>query len=624
MTRLTRAWLISILGLAPLSLRAQSGLIRLSVDATNAPRRLIHAQLTIPASPGPMTLLYPRWIPGEHGPTGPIADLVNLKLRSGGSAIAWKRDDIDLFAFHITVPAGANAVDADFDFISPPDAGGFSAGTSMTTELAVISWNQVLLYPQGSPADDLRYQAKLRLPKGWQYGTALPLEHESGTELEFQPVSLTTLVDSPVSAGAHYKTIDLGAADSAPHFMHIAADSDRAIADTPEWIAHYRKLVAEAGALFGSRHYRDYHFLLTLSDHVASFGLEHHESSDDRLEERTLLDNTARQLNADLLAHEYVHSWNGKFRRPAGLITRDYSQPMRGDLLWIYEGLTEYLGEVLAARSGMESEDRFRDWLGVIGASLDHESGRAWRPLSDTAISAQILFDAREDYSALRRSIDFYSEGALVWLEVDVTLRQLSHGAKSLDDFCRAFFGGAGGAPAVSAYTLDDVIAALNAVQPHDWAALFQKRVDTVEMRAPLAGIENAGWKLTYRPQRSDYWQQNEDDRKLIDLGLSVGMTVRGDGMVGDVAIGGPAQKAGIAPGGKITSVNGREFSATELRDAIQAATKVDDPIEIVVKNGEYFTTHQVIYHGGERYPHLDRETRKPDILNAIVQPRVK
>jgi predicted metalloprotease with PDZ domain len=410
--------------------------------------------------------------------------------------------------------------------------------------------------------------------------------------------------------------------DGAPHYIHIAADSDHALEMSTEMIAEYKNLVTQAGALFGARHYRDYHFLLTLSDHVASFGLEHHESSDDRLEERTLVDDGLRNKNADLLPHEFVHSWNGKYRRPAGLATKDYSEPMKGDLLWVYEGLTEYLGEVLAARSGLESEDRFRDWLAETAARLDHESGRAWRSLADTAISAQVLYDSREDYSGLRRGVDFYGEGALVWLEVDVLLRQLSHGSKSIDDFCRVFHGGPGGAPAVKPYTLDDLVATLKSVQPYDWAGFFQKRVESIEERGPLAGIENGGWKLVYNDKRSDYWTAIEDEHKVADLMFSLGIIVRNEGGVADVAIGGPVQKSGIAPGAKVTSVNGRQFTASVLREAVHSAAANNDPIELQVKNGEYFSMHRVDYHGGEKYPHLEREMGKPDLLSAILKPR--
>ncbi len=606
---------------------------RLEVDATDAPRRLIHVRLALPVTPGALTLLYPQWIPGEHGPTGPIADLVNLRFTSDGHAVAWRRDPVDLFAFHMTVPPGGKTLNAAFDFISPPDAGGFSSGSSMTPELAVLSWNQFVLYPQGPPADQLRYQARLRLPSGWQYGTALPIARARDSEIEFRPASLVTLIDSPVISGVHFKNIDLGTGDGAPHYLHIAADDDRAIVIPPEWIERHKRLIAEAGALFGARHYRQYHFLLTLSDYVANFGLEHHESSDDRLAERTLIDEGLLQFNADMLSHEFVHSWNGKYRRPAGLMTSNYNQPMRGDLLWVYEGLTEYLGEVLATRSGLGSADRFREWLARDAALLDQSAGRKWRPLTDTAISAQILYNARDDYSSLRRSVDFYSEGALIWFEADTLIRQLSHGTRSLDDFCRVFFGeaasaqaanGAGAEPVVNAYTRETLVAALQSVQPYDWEGFFTQRVDATGSHTPRAGIANAGWKLVFGSTRPAFWSASEEDRKTADLDFSLGMIVKNDGMVKDVVMGGPAQKAGLAPGATITYVAGHAFSLEALREAIDGATSIDDPIELTTKNGGSAGSFSLEYHGGEKYPRLERDGNKPDLIDAILRPRAK
>jgi len=618
-TRPTFLWLFF---LAPIC--AQQGVIQVDVDARDAPRRLIHVQLHIPASPGPVTLLYPQWIQGEHGPTGPIADVVNLRFRANDQTLAWRRDAVNLFAFHLTIPQGSAALDAAFDFISPADAGGFTEGSSMTSELAVLNWNQYVLYPQGMPADQLRYRATLRLPPGWHFGTALDMAKEAGDEIEFQPTSLATLVDSPVSAGAHYKTIDLGVFNGSPHYIHMAADSDRALAMPSPAVKQFKRLIAEAGALFGSRHYRSYHFLLTLSDHVASFGLEHHESSDDRLGERTLLDADLLTFYSELLPHEYVHSWNGKYRRPAGLVTKDYSEALRGDLVWMYEGLTEYLGSVLATRSGMETPELFRERLAYVISHLEYESGRTWRPLADTAISAQILFPAREDYSALRRGIDFYGEGQLVWLEVDTLIRQLSHGAKSIDDFCREFYAGGEATPVVNPFTLDDVIASLNRVQAYAWADFFRQRVDTVQTGAPVQGVENAGWKLTYDDIRPGYWNTTEDQDRNTDMLPSLGILVKSDGLVADVVMGGPAQKAGVVPGATITSVNGRQFTATVLREEVQGAAKTTDPLGLTVRSGEYTSTRKVDYHGGERYPHLTRQNGKLDMLTEIVEPRAK
>ena len=622
-----RVFRVALTALACLPLCAQNP-VRLRVDATDAPRRLFHVRMTIPARPGPMTLLYPEWIPGEHMPSGPIVNLVGLKFQAGGQTVAWRRDSVNMYAFHIEVPAGASSVDAAFDFISPPEEGGYSSGSSATSELAVLNWNQLLLYPQGAQPDTLPYQAALRLPGSWRYGTALPIARESASEIEFQPATLTTLIDSPLLAGAHFRTVELGTDRGAPHYLHLAGDSDRAIEIGPDLVDEYKNLVAETGALFGSRHYRSYHFLFTLSDHVAHFGLEHHESSDDRLGERTLVDPGPRKLSGTLLPHEFVHSWNGKYRRPIGLTSDGadggYDTPMKGDLLWVYEGLTNYLGEILAPRSGLESMEDFRESLAIDAAALDTKFGRAWRPLEDSAVAAQILYEAGSDYADYRRSVDYYPEGTLIWLDADVTIRQLSKGARSLDDFCRAFEGGPGGAPAMKPYDFADVVAALNSVQPYDWADFLNSRLHSTEPHAPLGGIEHSGWKLVYDAERSDFLKAEEAERRMIDLSHSIGLKVKEDGTVIDIAYGGPAHKAGIAPAVAIVAVDNRQFTPTILREAVQATASTTKPLELLIKTGEYYETHRIDYHGGERYPHLVRDPAVPDLLSAILKPLAK
>jgi predicted metalloprotease with PDZ domain len=620
---------ITFLGLAlsVISLFAQN-IVRLRVDASDAPRRLFHIQMTMPAKPGSMTLLYPAWIPGEHGPTGPIQNLVGLKIRGGGQTIAWRRDDVNMYAFHINVPAGVSSLDVAFDFISPPEEGGFTSGASATTELAVLNWNQLLLYPQGADSDSFQLQASLRVPNSWKYGTALPIQRETGNDIEFQPASLTTLIDSPVSAGAHYRTIDLGTEGGAAHYLHLAADSDRALEATPELINRHKNLVKETGALFGTRHYRSYHFLYTLSDHVAHFGLEHHESSDDRVAERTLIDPDMLRASAFLLPHEMTHSWNGKYRRPAGLTSggKDggFETPMKGELLWVYEGLTNYLGEILAPRSGLWTAEEYRESLAATAADMIATTGRSWRPLEDTAVAAQVLYGTGADYGSYRRSVDFYPEGTLIWLEIDVMIRQLSKGAKSLDDFCRAFHGGPGGAPAMKTYTFDDVVSALNSVQPHDWGGFLKQRIRSTETRAPLGGIERSGWKLTYDDVRSDFCKAVEDRRKVTNMSYSIGLTIREDGSIVDVTFGGPAEKAGVPPSTKLIAVNNRQFTPIVLRDAVAATANGSKPIELLVKNGEFYKTYRLDYRGGERYPHLVRDSAAPDLLSQIIQPKTR
>jgi len=600
--------------------------IGLRVDATDALRRIFHVRMTLSAKPGPLTLLYPKWIPGEHGPTGPIANLVGLEIRGHGQRLPWKRDNINLYAFHVDVPAGVASLDVSFDFISPPESPGFTSGSSATSELAVLNWNQLVLYPEGASADSLQFQASLRVPPAWRYGTALPIDKESGNDIDFKPASLTTLIDSPLSMGKHYRTVGIGDPDGIPHYIHLAGDSDESVAIPDDLVSQYKNLVAETGPLFGARHYRDYHFLLTLSDHVAHFGLEHHESSDDRLWERTVVEASGRKVSASLLPHEFTHSWNGKYRRPAGLASNGadggYDTPMQGDLLWVYEGLTNYLGEVLAARSGLWTAEDYRDNLAHIAAQLDNEAGRKWRPLADTAVFAQVLYDTDNDYADYRRSVDFYEEGSLIWLDVDTLIRELSKGAKSLDDFCRAFHGGSGGSPALKTYSLDDVVAGLNAVQPYDWAKFFDERLHSTNAHAPLQGIERGGWKLVYTSERGELAKANEEIRKEADLSHSLGLRVKEDGTIVDLAYDGPARKAGVTPSVKLIAVNGREFNFNVLRDAVKATASNPQPVALLIKNGEFYQAFEVDYHGGERYPHLLRNEPAADLLTQTIAAR--
>ena len=604
------------------SLFAQ-GPVTLRVDATDAPRRLFHVNMSMQAKTGPMTLLYPEWIPGEHGPTGPITNFVGLEVKGGGKTIPWRRDSINMFAFHVDVPAGVTVIDMTYDFIAPSESSGFSAGASATTELAVVSWNQLLLYPEGADPETMQYQASLKLPNAWKYGTALPIRRETGNEIEFQPASMEMLIDSPLSAGAHYKTVDLGTDRGLPHYLHIAADSDAALDLKPETQAALEKLVKEEGAVFNSRHYRDYHFLLTLSDHVAHFGLEHHESSDDRVGERTLVDDSPRMLAGSLLPHEFTHSWNGKFRRPAGL-TPDgkdggYHGPMKGDLLWVYEGLTDYLGDILAPRSGLWTAEQYRDFLADTAASLDNEYGRRWRPLEDTAVAAQLLYSAPADYDNMRRNVDYYPEGDLIWLEADVTIRKMSKGAKSLMDFTRLFYGGPSGKPEMKTYEFNDVVAALNTVQPYDWAKFLNDRLHSTSARAPLGGVEGSGWKLVYDANRSDYQKALEEVRKASDFWYSLGFWVKDeDGSLNDVMIDSPAFKAGVTPSTKLIAVNGRSYSSNVLREALRRNQQDGKPFDLLIKNGEYLKTYTIDYKGGVRYPHLVRNDQ-PDLLTQIL-----
>ena len=595
--------------------------ITIAVDASEAARKIFHAQLTIPAATGTLTLYYPKWIPGEHGPTGPIQDLAGLKFTANGQTLKWRRDLLDGWTIHVEVPAGISAVIASLDFISPAGQEGiYTAGASATDKMTVLSWNTVLLYPAGWTSDELTYQASLRLPEGWKFGTPLPVAAQLGAILTFNPVSLTTLVDSPLIAGEYLRVVPLS--ENPRQEMDIAADNAGDLDAPQDVLDHYKTMTDQALKLFGAQHFRDYHFLYSLSNHVAHFGLEHHESNDSRSSERSLVDADPRLLASGLLSHEYIHSWNGKYRRPADLATSDYEKPMQDDLLWVYEGLTSYLGDMLGARSGIRNADEFRDNLASMAARLDHVPGRTWRNLQDTADGVPSMQGAPPQWESWRRTVDYYDEDVLNWLWVDTIIRQQTHDQKSMDDFCRLFHGGQSGPPEVKTYTFDDVVNTLNQVATYDWRGFWTERLTNHGPGAPLTGIEESGWRLVYDETPSDLVKARKRELKEVNAEYSIGLLLEESGNIVDTVEGMPAAKAGIGPGMKVVAVNGSRFSADVLSDVLRAAKHSSDPIELLVENTDYYRIYKVDYHGGEKYPHLVRNESKPDVLTQIITAR--
>lgn len=621
--------------------------MKLSVDLTNAPRKLIHATETLAVTSGPLTLVYPKWIPGEHGPTGPVDDFAGLKMSglgdnekpcaTGGDArVKWERDKVDMYAFHLTVPEGCTSLTIQMDFLATAAPVGFSAGASTSENLAMLSWNTVVLYPANTNAADVTVSPSVTMPSAWQYGTALEFSTADVDQLcagatqcrslHFKPLTLEHLIDSPLLAGKYFKEIELAPDVTPKHFLDFAGDGPEDLNLSQEHIEDFSRLVREAGALYESHHYGQYHFLVTLSDSVAHFGLEHHESSDDRVPARAFVDDDEFLLDGSLLPHEFTHSWNGKYRRPAGLATSNYQKPMEGDLLWVYEGLTQYLGDVLATRSGIWTQEQYRGMLAVKAAKLDNTPGRDWRDLQDTATFAQFLYGAGGGWDNWRRGVDFYNEGELIWLDVDTTIRKMTSGKKSLNDFLAAFEGlGGNTPPKVVPYTFEDVVAGLNAVVANDWAAFLRQRLDTNQTHAPLGGIENGGWKLNYSPRPSSWSDKADAQSGSIDFWYSLGLSVNSSGALSDVVKGGPADKVGLGPGMRLVAVNGRGFTPALLRTAVNDAEGADGPaIELIVENTGYYRVLKIDYHGGERYPTLERATGIPDTLDDILQPLVK
>lgn len=596
--------------------------VGMEVDLSDSGRRMFHAELTFPAKAGELALVYPKWIPGEHGPTGPITDLAGIRISAGDKQLDWWRDPTDMFTVRAEVPSGVTVVRVELDFLSaPPNAGRFTASASATSRLAVVNWNQLLLYPAGALAADLEYKVTLRLPENWDWAAALPVHSQLPGLVEFAPVSLQRLIDSPLVAGRHYRRVDLTPEGGVPHYLELFCDQQAGLEISDQQVEDYKKLVTEALALFGARHYDSYRFLLTMSDYIAHFGLEHHQSSDNREGEEMLIDDDRHKLACSLLAHEMIHSWNGKYRRPAGMATADYQQEKVTGLLWVYEGLTHYLTMVLTARSGLWSEDWTRQVIAAYAQWIENRKGRSWRPLEDTAVSAQLLFGARSDWAAWRRGVDFYREGVFIWMEVDGIIRTRSGGRKSLDDFCRLFYGGQESGPQVSPYTFDDLVAALETVQPYDWRSHLTGRVRSRAPHAPLAGLELCGWRLVLGEKRSEYQKTSEGISGAADLSASVGIEVGGKGIIADVIPGTAADEAGLAPGMVIQAVNSRTFSAGQLRRAVELTRKSGGPIELLVENSGFFKTVKLEYCEGPRYPDLQRMDGSDDLLGRILAP---
>jgi predicted metalloprotease with PDZ domain len=588
--------------------------ITLTVDTTHSPQKILHVRETIPVHPGPVTLYYPKWIPGNHAPDGPISAVAGLHFSADNKDIPWQRDLLDVYTFHVDVPSGVTHLDASFDFIE-------AEGVSASDKLLVLEWNEVALYPAGTPSHDLTFDATLIRPDGWKYGSSLPVDHESGSTITFKPISFDLLVDSPVIEGQYYKVVDLTPpGEPIHHELDLAADSEEALDLPPAIQKGLTNVVAESGVLFGTRHYRDYHFLLALSDHVAHFGLEHHESNDSRLPERALISPGGSFLVGGLLPHEFVHSWNGKFRRPADLTTSDFEKPEETDGLWGYEGLTDYLGPMLAARSGLWTPEQYREYLASIAASLGPgRPGRTWRPLLDTASGEPMGGPGGgvRGWLNWRRGVDYYDEGDLMWLEVATIIHQVTHGQKSIDDFCHLYHGGPNNGAEVKPWTFDELVSTLNSVAPYDWARFLHQHLDSKSPDTPTGGIENGGWKLTW----SDQPIHLPGRRANAGDAYSIGLQLNEEGNVTDSIVGSPAYNAGISSAMKVIGVNGRLYTHDLLEDAITAAKDSTQPISLTYVDDDYIHNASIDYHGGIRYPHLTRDDAKPDYLDELIKP---
>jgi predicted metalloprotease with PDZ domain len=604
--------------------QAPASPIVLHVDLTDAPRRLLHAHMQIPVSSGPLTLEYPQWIPGDHRPTGPIDNLSGIRVRANGQDLSWRRDDVDMYAFHVDVPSGVTTLDVSLDFLATPGDTGSDEDQATSPDMTVLEWNSVVLYPAHIPVAQIPITASLTAPADWKLGTALSITGQNGAETSFATVSVGQLIDSPVITGRYFREFPLAPEITPKHYLDVAGDAAEDVDLKPEYLAAVTQLVRETGPLYQSRHYETYHFLLSLSDVIRMEGLEHHQSSDNGIEEKGITDPKLAMLNAELLPHEFTHSWNGKYRRPVGLATPDYATPQKGDLLWVYEGMTQYWGNVLAARSAFWTPAQYREALAWSAARLNVKPGRTWRNLEDTAIASQTLRGGHEYWANWRRGQDYYQEGELIWLDADTTIRQLTHDKKSLNDFCVKFLAVGGNTPPIVVpYDFDEIVADLNAVAPYDWRSFLTERLQSHAAHAPLGGIEHGGYRLTYGAEPTEFEQAYLTKLQQVDAWFSLGLMVNNSSVIDDVRVDSPAFQAGLGPGMKLVAVNGHGFNGDVLKEAIRGAKGTTSPIELIVSNDNEFRTVRLDFHDGEKYPQLERVQGTPDLLDEIIKPLV-
>ncbi len=598
-----------------------AGTLKIAVDATDLERHIFHVHETVPVHPGELlTLLYPKWLPGNHSPSGPLPALAGLIAHAEGQRVEWVRDTVDVYAFHLAPPPGAKCVDVDFDFLSPVQAD--EGRVVMTPEMLSLQWSSLTLYPAGYFTRRIPVEATVTLPDGWGFGTALEPASSNGATTAFKAVPFETLVDSPMIAGRYFKTVDLDPGAAVPVSLDIVADRPESLEIKPDALAAHRALVQQAYKLYGSHHYDHYDFLLSLTERMGGVGLEHHRSSEDGSSPDYFSDWSHQPPVRDLLAHEYTHSWNGKFRRPFDLWTPDYDRPMQDTLLWVYEGQTQYWGYVLAARAGLLTAQEARDAIALSAATYDHVPGREWKALQDTTNDPIIASRRPIPWRSYQRSEDYYVEGELVWLDADTLIRQRSGGKRSLDDFARTFFGVDNGSYVPHVYTFDDVVAALNAVEPYDWAAFLRARLDGHGPGAPLDGIARGGYRLVYAETPTDYQKQGLTNRKTQDFTYSLGFALGADGALTSVLWDSPAFKAGLTVGARLLAVDGIAYDADRLKTAVTAAKSGTAPIALLVRDGDHFRTVSIAYHGGLRYPRLEKAGEGPASLDAILTPR--
>nr|WP_295670207.1 peptidase M61 [Sphingomonas sp.] len=592
------------------------GTMTIAVDATDVTRGIFTVKQTIPVSAaGPMTLLYPKWLPGAHSPRGEIEKLAALVITANGKPVPWTRDPVDVFAFHIEVPKGARVLDIDLKFLSATKSD--QGRIVMTPNLLSLQFNSMSLYPAGYFTRQIPVKAVVKYPEGWSAASAVSAK-VAGSTYSYDKTNYEVLVDSPVLAGRYSRKVPLSPRVN----LNIFADTPEELAATPEQIDLHKNLVTQAVKTFGAQHYDTYEFLFSISDQLGGIGLEHHRSSEDGVTPGYFTKWADGPARRNLLPHEYTHSWDGKFRRGADLWTPDYRTPMRGSLLWVYEGQTQFWGYVLQARSGIVSKQDTLDMYASVLASLDNRPARDWRPMIDTTNDPVMSQRKPKGWVSYERSEDYYNEGLLVWMEVDSILRKQSGGTKSIDDFARAFFGINDGDWGEVTYTFDDVVSTLNRIQPYDWNGLLKTRLTETGAPAPLKGFVDNGYKLSYTDEPTKAFKSSETAAKRTDLTYSIGLTLDKDGEAFGVGWNSPAFEAGFDVGTKIVAVNGTAYSDTAIKAAIVAAKTSKEPIQLLTRTGDKITNATIDYHGGLRYPRLEKIGTGEGGLDRLLAPR--
>lgn len=594
------------------------GTIDLHVDATDLAHRIFNVHETIPVTAGKLILLYPAWIPGDHEPSGPIDKFAGLTVTANGQAVKWERDPANIYAFHIDVPQGASSLDVKFQFLSAQSPR--EGRVMMTPQMLSLQWNTVALYPAGYFNRDIQVQASVTLPADFKFATALTTASQSGNQASFAPIDFENLVDSPMLAGKYFQRVDLAPGAKTPVYLDVVAQHAKDLKITPEEIKVHRDLVSQMNLRYGAHHYNHYDFLLSLSDNLGGIGLEHHRSSEDSAAPGYFTEWKKNWLGRDLLAHEYNHSWDGKYRRPARLWTPNFNVPKRDHGLWVYEGFTQYSGYVLAARSGLWSNDQAMQMLAFVGATYDRgRPGMTWRTIWDTTNDPVIAQRAPLPYRSYQMSEDYYSGGQMIWLAVDAKIRELTHDKQNLTSFARSFFGTHDGDWDINTYTQQDVISALNGVVQFDWNNFINERLQGHGNLSKAFDAE--GWKLVYTDQPSDAIKAVEGHYHMADLTYSLGISVTKTGTMRDVLWNSPAFKAGLAPSMTIVAVNGTDYDPDVLKDAVTAAKTDKAPIKLLVKDFNDYKTIDVDYHGGLQYPKLERIKGQPDYLSQVLAP---